>query len=74
MHQATGDKVPTGNSRANLSEAFKEAQFTIMQLTIASVSMELVQCDMTEAPGAEMWNYMDDFNEGKTNAETSTNQ
>ncbi|CAI5727678.1 unnamed protein product [Peronospora farinosa] len=74
LDYATGNKILVGNASANEVKAFREAQVTIKQLILASLSMELGLRVMTKATGTEMWKYLEDFYEGKTNAATRTNQ
>ncbi|KAG3064595.1 hypothetical protein PI125_g24157 [Phytophthora idaei] len=46
----------------------------VEHIIMASLSMELGQQVMIKANGTEMWKYLDDTYEGKTNAATRTNQ
>ncbi|CAI5721565.1 unnamed protein product [Peronospora effusa] len=74
LDYATGNKILVGNASANEVKAFREAQVTFKQVILASLSMELGQRVMTKATGTEMWKYLEDFYERKTNAATRTNQ
>ncbi|KAE8883034.1 hypothetical protein PF005_g19968 [Phytophthora fragariae] len=53
---------------------FDGIQAKIKLMIMASLSMELGQQVMMNKTGTEMWKYLEDFYEGKTNAATRANQ
>ncbi|KAE9013048.1 hypothetical protein PR001_g15507 [Phytophthora rubi] len=55
-------------------EEFDAIQAKIKLIIMGSLSMELGQLVMMKKTGTEMWEYLEDYYEGKTNAATRVNQ
>ncbi|EGZ27671.1 hypothetical protein PHYSODRAFT_293443 [Phytophthora sojae] len=73
------DVLDFATGKKTLADAKDQAEFDRVQVKIksiimASLSMELGQQVMLNKTGTEMWKYLEDIYEGKTNAATRANQ
>ncbi|EGZ26576.1 hypothetical protein PHYSODRAFT_472802 [Phytophthora sojae] len=74
MDYATGKKTLATAASDDEKNTFGESQVKVKQIIMSSLSMELGQQVMTKPTGKDMWKYLEEIYEGKTNAATRTNQ
>ncbi|KAG3051395.1 hypothetical protein PI124_g23959 [Phytophthora idaei] len=74
LEYAKGEVTLASGASDVAKKKFNDAQMKVDHIIMASLSMELGQQAMIKANGTEMWKYLEDTYEGKTNAATRTNQ
>ncbi|KAE9361902.1 hypothetical protein PF008_g583 [Phytophthora fragariae] len=74
LKYATGDKPLAVGANDAENKTFGDTQVKVKQIIMSSLSMELGQQVVTKKSETEMWKYLENIYEGKTNAATRTNQ